>query len=93
MAELDIENGQFESAVKLLNQAIAIQTASAGVAFPSLYVELAEVYRQAGDSEGCGGRRVPQRSKRATVLLGILSKRELRKRATCTEVIKRGLKQ
>jgi tetratricopeptide (TPR) repeat protein len=92
MAELDIENGQFESAVKLLNQAIAIQTASAGVAFPSLYVELAEVYRQAGDSEGCR-QAYSLAIKASDGTIGDLSKRELRKRATCTEVIKRGLKQ
>jgi tetratricopeptide (TPR) repeat protein len=51
MAAVDAADGKFTSAIRLLNEAVAIETSS-GV-YPAVYVQMAEVYRRAKNGAAC----------------------------------------
>jgi len=85
MAAIDIANHQFDSATGLLLNAIAIESKSGAMAFPALYVELAEIYRQTGRLDAC--REAYSNALQAAANVAYdLSKKELRKRAACPPV-------
>jgi tetratricopeptide (TPR) repeat protein len=85
MAAVDSVKPAFESAIQLLNQALAIQTGSGG-AYPAVYVQLAEVQRQAGDPAACRDS-YRKAITAASATIYDVSTRELRKRsAKCGQV-------
>jgi tetratricopeptide (TPR) repeat protein len=82
MAAIDFANGQFSSAVSLFTEAISMQTKTGSMAYPALYVELAETYRKSGNAELCrqAYAEAIQAAKGAAYGTSV---RELRKRASC----------
>jgi tetratricopeptide (TPR) repeat protein len=82
MAAIDAANHQYNSAVGLLNQAIAIESKPGTMAYPSLYVDLAEIYRESGNVESCR-QAYSQAMQASNGAVYDLSKKELRKRAAC----------
>jgi len=91
-AEIDSANHDFTSAIRSLNEAIAIQTKSGGPAYPDAYVQLAEVQRQANDSSGCRESYEKAIAAAAGAKYSV-SKRQLRKQEANCEVARLTMEQ
>jgi tetratricopeptide (TPR) repeat protein len=81
MAAVDTADGKFTSAIQLLNEAIAIESS----VYPAVYVQMAEVYRQAKDRAACRESYAKAISAAPGTVYDV-STRELRKRsASCDQ--------